>query len=133
MSISNAFTAGVLIAVASTATACGGGSTSDDPYRFAASGLCEASARAAEGDFDGAEDEFYDTVHQPLHELAAELSGVDREIAARLLEAKEAVESGLDGSGSGLGDAFGVLVAATDEALTATGYDPISCTSGGDS
>jgi len=82
------------------------------------------------GDIDAAGDEFYDTAHQPLHDLAAEVAEVDREVAARLLEAKEAVESDLDTRPSGLGESFQVLVSATNEALTATGHSPMPCAGG---
>ncbi|MGH8872993.1 MAG: hypothetical protein ACRDWS_13585 [Acidimicrobiia bacterium] len=119
-----------LIALVITTAACGGGSNPTDAYQTAASGLCEASSKAEMGDVDGAGEEFYDTAHQPLHDLAAEVTEVDRGIAARLLEAKEAVESGLDTRQSGLGEYFQALVAAADEALTATGHNPMPCAGG---
>ncbi len=52
--------------------------------------LCEAIAAA-----DGTEaaEVFESRAHQPLHELADEVAGVDRDVAARLLEAKFAVET----------------------------------------
>jgi hypothetical protein len=89
--------------------------------------LCEASTKADKGDVDGAGKEFYDTAHQPLHDLAAEVSDVDRAVAARLLEAKEAVESSLEGDQSELGDSFHSLIAAADQALTATGHSQTPC------
>jgi len=116
-----------VVALVSSTTACRGESNPDDPYLLAASGLCEASMRADMGDLDGAGVEFYDTAHQPLHDLAAEVSDVDRAVAARLLEAKEAVEYGLDGDQSELGDAFQSLVSAADQALSATGHSPMPC------
>jgi hypothetical protein len=109
-------------------TACNGGSDRSDGYQSAASGLCEASARGEEGDIEGAEAQFYNTVHQPLHDLAAEVSEVDRVIAARLLEAKEAVESGFETDPAGLGEALRSLISAVDESLTAIGHDPQPCT-----
>lgn len=118
----------IVVAVIVSIAGCGGGSTSVDPYRLAASALCDAAARAKEGDLLGAEEVFYDSSHQRLHDLAAEVSNTDRAVAARLLEAKETVESGLGGDGSELGDAFDSLVVATDEALAATEHDPMPCT-----
>jgi len=116
-----------VVALVSSTTACRGASNPDDPYRSAASGLCEASTKADKGDVDGAGKEFYDTAHQPLHDLAAEVSDVDRAVAARLLEAKEAVESSLEGDQSELGDSFHSLIAAADQALTATGHSQTPC------
>jgi hypothetical protein len=118
-----------LLALVTGVTACGGGSDRSDGYRSAASGLCEASAGVDDGDIEGAESRFYDTVHQPLHDLAAEVSEVDRVIAARLLEAKEAVESRFDTDPAGLGEALRSLESAVDESLTAIGHDLLPCTS----
>lgn len=118
-----------LLVLVTGVTACGGGSDQSDGYQSAASGLCEASAGVDDGDIEGAESQFYDAVHQPLHDLAAEVSEVDRVIAARLLEAKEAVESGFDGEPAGLGGALRSLVSAVDESLTAIGHDLLPCAS----
>ena len=123
----------ILIAVMSSAAACGGDSNPTGPYQAAALGLCEASMKAETNDVDAAGVEFYDTAHQPLHDLAAEVAEVDRALAARLLEAKEAVESGLETRETELGESFRALVAAADEALTATGHSPSPCASGEDS
>jgi hypothetical protein len=61
--------------------------------------LCGASAAAARGDVDGAGVAFAD-VHTRLHDLAAAAAGdADpdrRAAAARLLEAKQRVEAGLE-------------------------------------
>ena len=110
-----------------TLSACGLNSDSDDPYRLVVSGLCEAEEQAVAGDITGAETVFYDSVHRLLHDLAAETADVDRAAAARLLEAMKAVESGLETDQSDIGEAFRDLVAATDEALTATGHDRMPC------
>lgn len=107
-------------------TGCGG-SDGDAPYRSMGSGLCEAAMKAEAGDTAGAEEVFYDIVHQPLHDLAAATSEVDRALAARLLEAKEAVESGLDTDQTEVGDVFQALVAAADDALVTTGHDGVPC------
>jgi hypothetical protein len=109
----------------------GCGSGGDDPYLAAGSGLCEAAMKAEIGDAAGAETVFYDTVHQPLHDLAAEVSEANRAVAARLLEAKEAVESALDTGQPDTADAWQTLVVATDEALVATGHDRLSCAMSG--
>lgn len=117
-----------LLVLVTGVTACGWGSDQSDGYQSAASGLCEASAEVDDGDIEGAESQFYDTVHQPLHDLAAEVSEVDRVIAARLLEAKEAVESRFETDSAGLGEAFRSLVSAVNESLTAIGHDSPPCT-----
>ncbi len=57
--------------------------------------LCAARHAAAGGDVGEARRIFADRAHHALHELAATTSEHDRAGAARLLEAKEAVEGGL--------------------------------------
>lgn len=74
------------------ATSPGGGNQS---YAGVVTGLCEAAAVAASQPED-AERIFQDEVHVPLHELAADLGEADRAVAARLLEAKDSVESALE-------------------------------------
>lgn len=64
-------------------------------YVGVVTGLCEAAAAAATEPED-AERIFQDQVHVPLHELAAEVGEADRAVAARLLEAKDSVESALE-------------------------------------
>ena len=54
--------------------------------------LCDARTLSETGDVWGAANEFMTQAHAFLHELADRLSATDREAAARLLEAKEAVE-----------------------------------------
>ena len=110
---------------------CGSASPSVDPFSSAASGLCEASAASEIGDFETARRVFYDTAHQPLHELASEATAVERSLAARLLEAKRSVESGLDREDPDLADSFRTLLAAAAEALTATGYGELPCPGAG--
>lgn len=77
------------VALALSTASCGDSPLPDDPYVSAVSGLCDASTRAEMGELDLARQAFYDTAHRPLHDLAAEVAGVDRGLAARLLEAKE--------------------------------------------
>ena len=79
-------------------TACGGGGDSDDAAtrsgRFAGvhERVCVALAAAADdGDLDEAQAVF-DDVHVGLHALATAVGERDRAVAARLLEAKQAVD-----------------------------------------
>lgn len=60
----------------------------------AVKGLCQAREEAG-GDVNGARTTFYDRSHEPLHVVARALEPVDRPLAGRLLEAKEAVEADL--------------------------------------
>lgn len=83
------------------------------------------------GEVDLAREEFHDTVHQPLHDLAAETSDVDRTVAAALLEAKESIESGFaSDDGPMLKATIDELVVAVDEALRATGHRSLPCAPG---
>ena len=70
------------------AVACGGSDEPPDPLVDAHAALCEAADRP-----DQARALFFDRSHEALHEVARRLDGVDRAQAARLLEAKERVES----------------------------------------
>jgi hypothetical protein len=94
------FVAAIAAAVVVLAS-CGGGNgkpASGEPAEATGrwgqvhTGLCTAAAAAAEGDRPAAE-RAYDDVHAPLHELAAAVERKDRAAAARLLEAKQRVES----------------------------------------
>lgn len=114
--------------ILASAAGCGGPtSSSQDPYGSASEALCQALQAAQEGDGDLARQAFYDTAHRPLHDLAAEATDIDRTLAARLLEAKESVESALATPGTVPSDLFVTLVAAADAALTATGHAPVPC------
>ena len=64
-------------------------------YDAALDALCEATARAVDGDLRRANGVFLSRAHAPLHELAAELDPLDRALEARLLESKAAVEATL--------------------------------------
>lgn len=79
--------------------ACGGADEAgpDAGLIDAHAGLCLAAARPSE-----ARAVFFDRSHDALHEVARRLDGVDRPLAARLLEAKERVESGLQPPREGL-------------------------------
>lgn len=65
------------------------------PLELAFQGLCEARTLAASGDVLGASDLFQDRSHAYLHELADRVSASDRDAAAGLLEAKQALEAQL--------------------------------------
>ena len=120
-----------VVALAVVGMACGPGSDDEATGasgRYAAlhRGLCDTSARAA--DVATARRTFYDGPHQPLHELAAATSRVDRPAAARLLEAKEAVETDLNGTGQALGADLDRLLEATRRAISAVGEpEPAPC------
>ncbi len=81
------------MAVLLLAVACGDGGKTD-PLVDAHVALCEAVARPGE-----ARQLFFDRSHDALHTVARDLEDVDRAQAAALLQAKEKVESGLDGPG----------------------------------
>lgn len=91
------------------------------------SALCRARAQAAAGDVDRARRSFFDDAHQPLHELASAVADTDRPVAARLLEAKEAVEADLRRSAPNLAADLDRLVAASREAMAKTGPGPGPC------
>ena len=124
----------VLAAVALVVAGCGEDDSSPSPapatpatattapngrtYEAAFLGLC--AARAAVGtDVNSARSTFYDRSHDPLHSIARDLEPVDRPLAARLLEAKQAVESGLrpDRAPPSLGPDLDRLVEVTGQAL----------------
>ncbi|HWC12645.1 MAG TPA: hypothetical protein VG455_15660, partial [Acidimicrobiales bacterium] len=87
-------------------------------YGAAFDGLCTAR-RSAGTDVNAARSTFYDRSHDPLHSLAQDLQPVDRALAARLLEAKEAVESGLRAHrpAPSLGPDLDALLEVTGQAL----------------
>ena len=87
-------------------------------YQAAFLGLCAARSSAG-SDVNSARSTFYDRSHDPLHSIARDLEPVDRALAAQLLEAKEAVESGLrpDPAPPSLGSDLDRLVEVTGQAL----------------
>lgn len=122
-----------LATVALVLTGCGGDGSSESPatvaptttarpgggtYEAAFLGLCAARGAAA-ADVNSARSTFYDRSHDPLHSIARDLEPVDRPLAARLLEAKQAVESGLrpDRAPPSLGPDLDRLVEMTGQAL----------------
>ncbi len=62
------------------------------PLVLAVEGLCLARSQA-DTDPKSVRATFYDRPHEALHTLARTLESLDRGLAARLLEAKEAVEA----------------------------------------
>jgi len=79
--------------------------------------LCEAKDEAPR-DPEAARTTFFDRAHDPLHDIAAAVEEVDRSSAARLLEAKQAVEADLEAMGTPeLASDLGRLIAATRDAL----------------
>ncbi len=95
-----------------------------DPYGLLLPGLCRTAAAVSGGDVAGASRMFTDNVHGPLHDIANEAAALDRATAARLLEAKQAVELGFERSPADpatLGSQLARLSATTRAALLATG------------
>lgn len=102
------------------------------PGWFAA--LCAAGGLAADGDVPAADRLFYNDAHEALHALARELSESGRGAAARLLETKQSVESGLEEEPppDDLSARFEDLLAATQDGLTVDGTPVDGCPVGGD-
>ena len=117
------------VAVGPPVGACGGSgpstgtaspsATTAAPAGSALAGLgdrvCAVARSARAGDADSARASFFGPVHDDLHELADELSRTDRPAAARLLEAKQRVESDLASL-----ETTGDLEASADELALAT-------------
>ena len=123
----------VVLATVSAAAGCGGGEEGADAstgrYGGTYEALCQASEAARQGDAEAAERLFFDRAHQPLHQLAAEVSDVDRTVAARLHEAKAATEAAVNGDGDA--EVLARLTGATRAALEATGHPtPPPCRQG---
>ena len=96
----------------------------------AVAGLCDARAAAAEGNEEDAETIFINRIHQPLHVIAAAVEDEDREQAARLLEAKQAVETLLFEEkldAEALVTALDELNAATTVALATLKITAVTC------
>ena len=128
---------GGVLGIVAVAAAVGAFAGSDDgpsgpgdgpSFTAARDGLCQAADAARSGDALAARAVFFDRSHQPLHELAAAAQERDRAATARLLEAKERVESGLDRPGTTLAQDLETLAVATGRAMAATGArDPGPC------
>ncbi|MGH9027630.1 MAG: hypothetical protein ACRDWD_16165 [Acidimicrobiia bacterium] len=120
------------------AAACGSGGGGDDgahapgSYERMYEALCNVETESRSGDLQAGRAEFFDNAHQDLHELAAEAAHSDRAAAARLLDAKQAVEGGLDTMSSGLPRDVADLIAAAGNAILAVGDpEPTPCTARG--
>lgn len=108
----------LLLALSLAQAACSAGTedpATQDEFSMAAEGLCRTADVA--DDPTAARKVFYDTVHQPLHQLADDTAAEDRAAAAALLEAKQRVEAALDASDPSLAAAVDDLVDATSRAL----------------
>jgi hypothetical protein len=96
------------------------------PEEVAFRGLCAAEEAARAGDIPEARRFFFDRSHEYLHELADRVSKSDRAVAAALLEAKERVESLIEGSDAhrrDLADALVELQRSMREAFRVVGLD----------
>jgi hypothetical protein len=95
----------------------------------AVQGLCEAETLASGGLVGEARRVFQDQSHAYLHELAAQLQERDRALAAQLLEAKQRVESGLQGGANPeiLASQIGGLRAVVESAVAAVGLKNVGC------
>lgn len=71
----------------------------------------------------------FEQAHLDLHDLADEVSGVDRAVAADLLRAKQRVEAGFSAPTppTDLAARLGTLTETTAAALSATGISPPAC------
>ncbi len=88
--------------------------------------LCTSAALAADDDPGAARELFEGEVHGPLHDLAAATTEVDRDVASRLLEAKQAVEAILVTDSADLDLRLADLAEATREAYAVTGSDVVA-------
>lgn len=121
-----------IVAVAAAVSALTGDSSSQPPrsssFGPARDGVCQAAEAARTGDARRARALFFDRSHQPLHELAAAAQERDRAATARLLEAKERVESGLEKESPTLAEDLDGLAVVTGRAMAVVGSgDPGPC------
>lgn len=100
----------------------------DGAYPGLARTLCRATST---GDTQAAADAFA-AAHAPLHELAADIAEVDRELAGRLHVAKQATETALRGEDADLAAArLDELHGVARESLIAVGVNPPACDGAG--
>ena len=86
--------------------------------------LCDLRASAAAADAGAVRVQFFDRAHEPLHRLARQLDDGHRGQAARLLEAKQVVESQLtQGRAPDPVEDLDPLIAETGEGLALLGAD----------
>ncbi|MGQ0631524.1 MAG: hypothetical protein ACT4P1_10810 [Sporichthyaceae bacterium] len=98
---------------------------SDDPFaNTLIADLCALRASTTALDVDAARIQFFDRAHEPLHRLAQQLSEDHRSQAARLLEAKQVVESQLSqGRGPDPVEDLDPLITETAQGFTLLGAD----------
>lgn len=90
-------------------------------------GLCQVRQQV-QVDPVTAEVTFFDRSHEGLHLIAGAAELVDRDAAARLLQAKQRVESGLMAGGApSLPSDVDALLEATRDALAALGLEAPAC------
>ncbi len=71
---------------------------------------------------------FFDAAHDPLHDIAGSVTDEDPGIAARLLEAKQQIESDLEESApKDVEPHFETLIEASNQALGRLGLQEVSC------
>ena len=101
---------------------------SESELQDAVVGLCSARESAPD-DVADAEAAFLDRAHRPLHVLAAAVEDDDRELAGRLLVAKQIVESEFNGDRDPqeLEQDLGELLDVTVEALQVLGIEAQTC------
>ena len=129
-----------LVAVAATVVlleGCGGGDPgpastprpTGHTLEGLAEGVCGVAREARAGERAAARQHFVGRVHEDLHQLADELTDIDRAAAARVLEAKQRVEDDLDRPADppDLGRDADELVAATGEGLRRLGLVAEEC------
>ena len=120
-------------AVLFVATYAVGQARSSDPVPAAVGGglhsrLCTAVASASAGKTGDAADLWSAQIHGPLHTLAADAAEEDRAVAARLLEAKQAVEQTLGTDRTTLASDLSRLAPRVRAALVVTGNpEPDPC------
>lgn len=117
-------------------TACGDGTPSSgsavtDPYSALLADTCETLDLAGDGDVKGAERVFENRVHGPLHDLAAEVEDVDRDVTADLLVAKNDVEEALKSlEEGGLTNRLRSLGDAVSRSIASLGGRDVGCSDG---
>jgi len=94
----------------------------------AVEGVCAAREEASDS-AERAASIFLDRSHVGIHRLADEVSAIDRAIATRVLEAKQAIETAAgEGDDRGLREALSRLAVEAGDALRALGLDAPPCT-----
>lgn len=118
----------VTIALTAATFGCSSPAPAEQEADEVVAAVCDAGTAAAQGEADGARRIFVNTVHDRIHELAAETGRVDRGTEARLLEAKQRVEAVLDDPGPDFADRLERLaVAAADAAAVVGDERPADC------